>query len=386
MDIFARGMYKSYRNGFLGIKESKIYQNLSKSLTFIPILSIIYFRFIHFQHYYGGNMESKNLSMQWMRVRDDLKKGYGELESGRYNFAQIVFDKVISEDENCGSAYLGKALAESEQKSLTSAFEHNLMGDIYRKLFFTSDKICSAVLSDTELAQKIFEYGYNSTESLDPENALIILKFLEKNNYKDATSRIYMYESYAELEVKAQKYQWEYKEKIDTEFPVAPIDEEPLPEGLKHLITEEEAAKKYPGILDYLKQIDFLYRAAQVAKKPKETKVSDWMSTTNWIIFGILVYFFWPAAVIYILYRYNKYGKPDAPKAKKGDFADHVQMTFYEDDFRRVTKRYGELCEELRFTLETMLGEETDTFESEASSLRFMMGKSKEVLDKYSRI
>ena len=331
-------------------------------------------------------MESKNLSMQWMRVREDLKKGYGELEEGKYNFAQIVFDKVISEDENCGSAYLGKALADLEQKSLVSAFENGLMSDIYRKLFFTSDKICSAVLSDGELAQKIFEYGYDSVEKLEAEDALLILKFLEKHSYKDATSRIYMCESYAELESKAQNYQWEYQQKIDAEFPVAPIDEEPLPDGLKHLITEEEAAKKYPGILDYLKQIDFLYRAAQVANKPKETKVSDWMSTSNWIIFGILVYFFWPAAVIYILYRYNKYGKPDAPNAKKGDYADHGQMEFYEEDFRRVTKRYGELCEELRFALETMLGEEIDTFESEARSLRFMVGKGRETLDKYSKI
>jgi len=43
-------------------------------------------------------MESKNISMQWVHISEDLQKGYHELEEGRYNFAIIVFDKVIGMD------------------------------------------------------------------------------------------------------------------------------------------------------------------------------------------------------------------------------------------------------------------------------------------------
>ena len=107
-------------------------------------------------------MESKNISMQWVHISEDLQKGYNELEQGRYNFAHIVFDKVISINSNCGSAYLGKALAELEQKSLFEALENNKLGSIFRKLFFESDKICNAVLSDSELKNKLFEYAYNT--------------------------------------------------------------------------------------------------------------------------------------------------------------------------------------------------------------------------------
>ena len=58
-------------------------------------------------------MESKNMSMKNDRVREVLENGYAELRAERYNFANIVFDKAISIDENCADAYLGKALAEA---------------------------------------------------------------------------------------------------------------------------------------------------------------------------------------------------------------------------------------------------------------------------------
>ena len=332
-------------------------------------------------------MESKNLSIQWIRIRDDLKKGYDELEGGRFNFAHIVFDKVLSMDENCGSAYLGKALADMEQKSLLSAFENNLMGELYRKLFHTSDKIRNAVLSDQEIKNSIFEYGYNSAENIDCKDAKAILEFLQKHNYKDSTSRIYMCESYIELEKKASNYQEKYRQKISAEFPVAPIAETPLPGGLKKLITNEaETARKYPGIIGELKRIDYLYRDAQVPKKSPQskTKISDWMSFKNWVIFFLLLYV-WPIAVIYLIVRYDKYNKGKI-KPKKASAQSREEMDFYENEFKRVIKRYNALSEELCFTLETMLGEEAETFESEARSLGFMVGRGKELIEKYSKI
>jgi len=330
-------------------------------------------------------MESKNISMQWVHISEDLQKGYHELEEGRYNFAIIVFDKVIGMDDNCGSAYLGKALAEAEQKTLLGALENSLMGELYRKLFFTSDKIRNAVLSDPELSNKLFEYGYNSAEYHSAEDAKLILEFLESRNFKEATSRIYMCESYDMLEKKAKNYRENYREKLESKTPADKTF--PTVQGAKRLIQDENAlAASYPGIIGELKSIDYYYQEAQIAKpQAQKSGGSDWMSSDAWVVAIVLFLIIWPAAIIYLVYRYNKYGGEAKPAAQNAT-VDLERMEFLENKFHNTLKKYNELCEELRFTLETMLGEEIDTFESDASSLRFMIGKGKEILDKYSRI
>ena len=335
-------------------------------------------------------MESKNISTQWIRIREDLDKGYNELKDGRYNFAQILFEKVISMDESCASAYVGIALAEMSLTSLDSAFTYNRIGELYRKLFFTSEKICNVVLADSALKSTIFEYGYNAAEHLDAEDAKLILEFLESHNYKESTSRIYLCESICELEDKASKYLEGYREKVNAEFPAKPVPGTLQHLGLKRLIKdEEETARKYPGIINELKSIDYYYREAQIAPAeeapPPKPKVSDWMSVKNWIIFGLWVYFFWPAAIIYLFMKRNKY-KKSISRPKKSNFADKGRMEFLENKFYSVQNRYSELCEELRFKLNTMLGEEIETFESEAASLNFMVGRGKAIIEKYSKI
>ena len=110
------------------------------------------------------------------------------------------------------------------------------------------------------------------------------------------------------------------------------------------------------------------------------------MTSEAWVIAIILLLVCWPAAAIYFIYRYNKYGGEAKPATVQTTVADTERMEYLEDKFYRTQKKYNALCEELRFTLETMLGEEIDTFESEATSLRFMSGKGKEILEKYSRI
>jgi hypothetical protein len=335
-------------------------------------------------------MESKNISMQWVSIREDLDKGYRELEEGRYNFATIVFDKVLGEDEGCGSAYLGKALAEMEQKNLFCVLENNLMGELYRRVFFSSDKIRSAVLSDSEIKNRLFEYGYNSAENHSAEDAKLILGFLDKHAYKDATSRVYMCESREMLEDKAKKYRENYRMKLETDVPNDKFF--PAVQGAKRLIQNEEAlAKDYPGIIGELRSIDHYYQEAQVTKTTVSESsgskpVSEWMTSEAWVIAIILLLVCWPAAAIYFIYRYNKYGGEAKPATVQTTVADTERMEYLEDKFYRTQKKYNALCEELRFTLETMLGEEIDTFESEATSLRFMSGKGKEILEKYSRI
>lgn len=330
-------------------------------------------------------MESKNISTQWLSIREDLDKGWNELKEGRYNFATIVFDKVLGIDENCGSAYVGKALAEMEQNDFICVLENKLMGALYRKLFFTSEKTIRAVLSDQELKNKIFEYGYNSAEYHSTENAMLILRFLEKYNYKDATSRIYMCESYETLESKAKAYRENYRGKLETTVPCDAVFG--TIQGAQRLIHNEEAlAKDYPGIIGELRSIDYYYQEAQATKATvQSTGGTEWMTPEAWIVGILLLLFLWPAAVVFFIYRYNKYGGEASTNVQTTQ-ADAERMEFLADKFYRTQKKYNALCEELRFTLETMLGEEIDTFESEALSLGFMRGKGKEILDKYSRI
>jgi hypothetical protein len=332
-------------------------------------------------------MESKNISMQWVHISEDLQKGYNELEQGRYNFAHIVFDKVISINSNCGSAYLGKALAELEQKSLFEALENNKLGSIFRKLFFESDKICNAVLSDSELKNKLFDYAYNAAEYHEAEDAKLMLGFLEKHGYKDATSRFYMCESYEMLEKKAKKYREDYRNKIE----VSVRNDETFPAviGAQRLIrNDEELEKSYPSIVGELRRIDYYYQEAQIVKPVAQVqqKNSSWMSTNAWVIAILLFLFIWPAAIIYIIYRYSRYANKAPKPVEKAPEIDTERMAFLENKFYSTQKKYNELCEELRFTIETMLGEEIETFESEASSLGFMRGYGREILEKYSRI
>ena len=333
-------------------------------------------------------MESKNISMQWVQVNEDLQKGYRELEEGRFNFAIIVFDKVLGINDNCGDAYLGKALAEIEQKTLLCALENNLIGELYRKLFYTTDKIRNAILSNDDLSNKLFEYGYNSAEYHSADDAKLILEFLENRNFKEATNRIYMRESFDMLESKAKNYRESYRAKLacdvpaDTVFPTIP--------GAKRLIQNESAlAASCPGIIGDLKRTDYYYQEAQITQTQTQKSggkpISVWMTVEAWIISVLLMLFFWPGAIIYLIYRYNKYGGKTKTKVTR-TAVDKERMEFLENKFKNTIEQYNKLCEELRFTLETMLGEEIETFESDASSLGFMRGRSKEILDKYSKI
>ena len=339
-------------------------------------------------------MESKNISMKNDRVREVLENGYAELRAERYNFANIVFDKAISIDENCADAYLGKALAEVKQKDLASAFRNNAIAEIYKLLFFSSEKTRSAVLSNGQIKNEIFEYGYDSVKDINAADAKLILDFLSEQNYRDVTNRIYMCESLAEIEEQAEKYRLSYREKLREEMKGFAYKSPPLKSAPKRLIkSEKEIEAKFPGIAEELKSLDYEYQAAQSAATEtvvieKGKKAKKWLSFGAIIWAIVLLPLSWLLSLGYLIYRYIRYRKSEPTPAvvKEKAVADKTQMDLIENRFRSLQSRYNELCDELAFTLKTMLGEEIDTFESDAVNTGFMVGYGKAVIEKYSRI
>jgi hypothetical protein len=339
-------------------------------------------------------MESKNISTKSIRMQEIIENGYAELRAERYNFASIVFDKAIDTDSSCADAYLGKALAEVHQKDLAAAFRNNLIAEIYKSLFFSSEKICAAVLANAKIKNELFEYGYESVQDINVTDAKLILEFLASQNYRDVTNRIYMCESYAELEEKAKKHLENYREKLRAETQDIQFSKQPLKSAPKRLIkSEKEIEKKYPGIASELKSLDYQYQEAQSAATEtiiieKGKKAKKWLSFGA-IIWALLLIYLNPLlTVAYLIYRFVRYGKskPTPPVVQEKPIADKVQMDLIENRFHSLQNKYVELCEELRFTLETMLGEEIETFESEASSTGFMKSQGKEIIEKYSKI
>ena len=342
-------------------------------------------------------MESKNISMKNDRIREVIENGYSELRAERYNFATIVFDKAISIDDGCADAYLGKALAEVKQKDLASAFRNNLMAEIYKSLFFSSEKTRRAVLANGQIKSEVFEYGYESVKDINVTDAKLILEFLSEQNYRDVTNRIYMCESLAEIEEQAEKYRESYREKLREEMKGFAYKAPPLKSAPKRLIkSEKEIEKKFPGIADELKSLDYEYQEAQSAATEtvvieKAKKAKKWLSVGA-IIWAIILLSFGtlglPMSIAYLVYRYIRYRKSEPIPAvvKEKPVADKAQMDLVENKFHRLQNRYNELCDELAFTLKTMLGDEIDTFESDAVNMGFMVGYGKAVIEKYSKI
>ena len=309
-------------------------------------------------------MESKNISSHGAHMREVLEKGYAELAAERWNFAHIVFDKALTLEEDCAGAYAGKVLADMQCKSLAAAAQSGRAGDLYRGLIFSSDKIRMAVFADAELKKELFECGYDYADKCGFEDMKMILGFLGEQGYREAESKMYIFDSYAELERKAEKYRDEYVEKLKAETKGVQIKTSASRSGKKKLIeNKDEIKREYPGVAKELESLDYAYREAQVAGS---------FTTKTWVIAIILFIVYWPAAVVYLIFKSSK-GTKDAPK-----------MDTLEKDFARIKKRYKELNEELRFTLETMLEEDIQTFEYEAAGLGMMVGYGKKVIDKYS--
>ena len=309
-------------------------------------------------------MESKNISSHDAHVHEVLQKGYAELSAARWNFANIVFDKVLMLDEQCGAAYVGKTLAQMQYKSVNEAARNGRAGDLYKALFFSSDKIKKAVLSDDVLKNTVFECGYNYADKQSLDDMKLILEFLGKQEYREAESKMYMFSAYAELEKKAEKYHEEYRGKLWAETAGIEIKTSAKKSGKKKLINnKDEIRREYPGILKELESLDYAYREAQVADK---------FGTKEWIILILLFIYIWPVALIYLIY-----------KKKKGT-KNPTKMSELENRFSHLKKRYKELNEELKFTLETMLEEDIETFEYEALGLGVMVGQGKTVIEKYS--
>ena len=52
----------------------------------------------------------------------------------------------------------------------------------------------------------------------------------------------------------------------------------------------------------------------------------------------------------------------------------------------KVTAEIEKFCDKLKYLLETMIGDEVETFESDAEAIGFMQGYGKALIEKYSKI
>ena len=268
------------------------------------------------------------------------------------------------------------------------------MAEIYKLLFFSSEKTRRVVLANGQIKSEVFEYGYESVKDINVTDAKLILEFLSEQNYRDVTNRIYMCESLAEIEEQAEKYRESYREKLREEMKGFAYKAPPLKSAPKRLIkSEKEIEKKFPGIADELKSLDYEYQEAQSAATEtvvieKAKKAKKWLSVGAIIWAIILLPFSWLFSTGYLIYRYIRYHKstPTPEVVQEKPVADKVQMDLVENKFHRLQNRYNELCDELAFTLKTMLGDEIDTFESDAVNMGFMVGYGKAVIEKYSKI
>ena len=297
-------------------------------------------------------MENKNISFGKSKIEEFLQNGYNELNDGNWRTANLWFDKAKFLDENCTGAYIGKMLCEMEQTSLQSAAENGNIARIYKKIFSLPEKMRQFIFDDSDLINNLFSYGYDFINNHNLEDAKYILKTLNKYEYKESANRLYLYQLYADIENKAKQA----KEEIMKQF----FEKSNLSmEELEKLKKEENDKKKKKSsedaFLDFLDKLEMSFTRS-IYKKSYDTKYP-------------LI-----SAKLKEIDRIRRLHTADRNPVRR------------KEEFYNLIRLYDETQEELKGVIECAVSNDIENFECEAQRLNFMVGFSKALIEKYSKL
>jgi hypothetical protein len=448
-------------------------------------------------------MESKNISKTGAEIEKLLKKGYEEIEAKRWDYAIIVFEKILSmskgnrdaldgileahkahANDAIASGNWGEASAAADTilgiakenafpyiiKILAGSQKNGLDSEIYLDLFFAEKfinrapedkrkrknkekdkikyqeliKLYESVLlyADKGFANDIQEKAKEAIYStvcenfnnLEIEKAEELLHYIEnykdieektkeaKYNracklatdgqcasakeafealfgYKDSGNRAYLCESYIELEASASNHLKSYAKEISElksksdkarsrmEFTIFPVVQFSLMVLTVLLVVFGFVNGYYfdlPSVFSiiYLIISIAVYIGLVCTIYHKRSRFSSIFPDYNWgrdpegdiqylagiVTMGIIFSLATPVTSVMDLFGFFK----DLLTAKK--------------EFKKVSEEIEKFCDKLKYLLETMLGDEVETFEADAKGVGFMVGYGKALIEKYSKI
>jgi hypothetical protein len=447
-------------------------------------------------------MESKNISTKSAEIDKFLKKGYEEIEAKRWEYALIVFEKVLSISKGNKEALAGilethKAHANDEIangnwseaiktadtilgiakdnpfpyiiKILANCYKKELDSEIFLDLFFISKaksdeessgkrkskernkikyqsiiKLYDSVLlyADEEfkhtieekakeaiygtvcehfdkleidkaeallpyiknyrdIAEKTEDAKYNHACKLATEGQCALAKkeFEKLGGYKDSGNRAYLCESYSDLDKSAQEHLKSYAKDIA---------------DLKNRATRAQSKKEFkihPFLQFFLMAVTvvlvvFGFVGGYYFALPSPISIVYLVASVV-VFIGLICTIYPKSSMFHSLFPDYNWGKD--PEGDVSYFAGIAIMGFFlalttpvtsimglvgflrdfltaKKEIRKVSEETAQFQDKLKYLLETMIGDEIETFESDAESVGFMQGYGKALIEKYSKI